>query len=203
VLIVDTDAQAWCEVYLADAGWVAIDPALHRSEEPAPPDVTLAEQNYFSDKGRGAPPPDALMDGAESGSPLRHCAGVAVWLFLLVLLGPYLVKIWRRNVCRLVGDEKLYRVCYRASLDQLADAGLVRQPGETREEFALRIADWVPAFAIFTDYHLRSALDGVQPLRRHQWLHLQLQVTQHIAATVSLRRRVLGAIHPLSWLYVK
>ena len=92
----------------------------------------------------------------------------------------------------------LYRVCYRAVLDRLADVGMVRRFGETREELP----------------DASSAGPGIAPLARptsavqsaawksptRDWLVLHAQVATRIATAFPLRRRALGLLHPWNWL---
>jgi hypothetical protein len=124
------------------------------------------------------------------------------WLILrLVLL--YLIKIWRRLAPRLASVEQMNRVCYRASLDRLAEVGLVREFGETREEFGGRIAQLAPEFAALTADHVRQSVGGVAELDRERWLALHEQTGRRLRSLFSRLRRWLGLANPVSWVMVR
>jgi hypothetical protein len=56
--------------------------------------------------------------------------------------------------------DRTARLALRAALDRLAEAGLVRAPGETREAFAVRAAALAPAIEPLTAAHLAARFGG-------------------------------------------
>jgi hypothetical protein len=92
-------------------------------------------------------------------------------------------------------------VGYRAALDLLAEAGLVREPGETREAFARRLS--MPALEQMTAMHLRGALgapgSAVESGRsRAEWTGLLARLRVEIAGARPWWRRWLGFVDPTS-----
>jgi hypothetical protein len=125
-------------------------------------------------------------------------------LVLLALLAfLYLVKLWRRLAPRFAAPRQLYRLSYRATLDRLADLGLVRRYGETREEFAARLAPWSPEFVALSAAHVREAVAELPTFDRWTWRELEAQVGSRLARRYSRFRRFWAALNPVSWLWVK
>lgn len=202
LLIQQTDAHEWCEIYLQGIGWVVVDASPERSEEPPPPDADAAAQRYFGEKNRPAPPVEDKKPGSDPEKPGRD---YWPWLYgtaLAAIACMYLVKAWRRIAPRMAPTRRLYRLCYRAVLDALADVGVARQFGETREEFAQRLSRWAPEFAELTAAHMRHAVGGAESPDRAQWLGLSDRVRSRIAAAVPAYRRFFGILRPMTWLRV-
>lgn len=205
LLLRECDGHAWCEVYIDGIGWFVIDPSLKKtapSYEPDPP-VNPDTQRMMGDLGRG---------NSGDGSPKKSLVPPITpdqfpWWWLLVpplalLGGLYLVKAWRRCLPRIAPASQLYRLCYRASLDRLAEVGLSRQLGETREEFARRLADTVPELQPMTSAHLRRAV-GVADCERQNWLDVTARIGDRVRARFSRPRRLLGTLNPVSWLWAR
>jgi hypothetical protein len=66
----------------------------------------------------------------------------------------YLGKLWRWGLPHLVRGEQFSRLAYRAELDRLAELGLVRRRGESREAFADRVRGVLPSFGPLTALHV-------------------------------------------------
>ena len=87
----------------------------------------------------------------------------------------------------------------------LTDAGYVRMYGETRERFAERVVEVSPSFQELTWMHLKAKLgpkrngaEGAPP--PDAWMQALASVRQELAERGSRARRVLGALHPSSFL---
>jgi hypothetical protein len=93
-------------------------------------------------------------------------------------------------------------VSYRACLDRLAEIGLRRSFGESRESFALRLGQLVPSFDRLTAAHVGWALGSRQVVLTKDLRRLHLEVVEQIHHSVPLWRRLLGALNPFSWLRV-
>lgn len=130
--------------------------------------------------------------------------------WLLDTLGPamvaafvalYLAKFWRRISPMFASQKNLPRVAYRAELDRLAELGLSRRRGESREAFAARVASVSPSFRELTNMHVGARFGSRNALARSGELKPLLQVidTERRRAFVWWRR-ALGAIIPWNWL---
>ena len=85
----------------------------------------------------------------------------------------------------------------------MAEIGLLRRFGESRESFARRAAGSVPSFAPLTDAHLGHAL-GSRRLGHVEEIEKNLhQVREEIRTAVPLWRRLIGALDPIAWLRVR
>jgi protein-glutamine gamma-glutamyltransferase len=140
---------------------------------------------------------DAGSDKASLGWIIGGVLG-GVPLLLLVML--YAIKAWRRLAPCWATSPQMYRVSYRTVLDYLAEVGMVRHCGETREEFAQRLAGMAPSLPQMTAAHVRRAVgvrDDLDPLG---WRDMQRAVKADIVRQFSLTRRLLGLLNPVSWL---
>jgi protein-glutamine gamma-glutamyltransferase len=160
ILIPSGAAHAWPEVYLDGVGWVVADVHPERTLDPAPepPDADL--QRLLGQLARGVRP--LPPDGGEPGKywkdwirdlarMLGRSLGTGLGLLVVAL---YLGKLWRWAMPHVVRGEQFSRLAYRAELDRLAELGLVRRRGESREAFAARVRAQLPSFSPFTALHV-------------------------------------------------
>ncbi len=199
LLLRGADARAWCEIYLAGAGWVPIDPRPKLgARAPAEPDwelqtllgeLLLQELRAEVPESAGLPPPFSFP------------AGIAILLRLagLLFLGIYGIKFFRRWR-PFFRSGRIPFQAYRAALDALAETGIVRRDGESRERFAQRVADFSPSFPVLTEIHLAAALGSRKvPEPAGRVRSLLLAVHRELQGPVSGGRRLLRLLDPFSW----
>lgn len=204
VVIRGGSAHAWPEIYLEDVGWVVVDLSPMQSlEDPMEaPDPRL--QQMLGEMMRQGESGDDFSDQVRE--PIDWAAlfrRLLIVLGLLLLLG-YAIKIYRRLLPALVGEGALPRVGYRATLDRLADIGLVRGFGESREGFARRARTFAPSFEPLTDAHLAWALRSdhrsAPSTDLRSWIDA---IRVELQRAVPTWRRLLGWLNPFSWIRVK
>ena len=208
VLVSSGAAHAWPEVYLDGVGWVVVDVQPERTLDPAPdpPDADL--QRLLGQLARGIRPlpPDGGPPGTFWKDWLRDAArwaGTALGRALVcALVALYLVKLWRRIAPAVARDGSLPRVAYRAELDRLAEVGITRQRGESREAFAERVQRELPSFAALTALHVGARFGSLRARTksRPELSLLARHVRGERARAFRLWRRALGAIVPWSFL---
>lgn len=199
ILLDENDSHCWCEVYLNGIGWIPVEGNYKDSEEPDPQHVDQSLQNFFSEQNReNNPATNEEQRQNRFGFAMLSCMLAFAFLFL-VLTGLYVVKAWRQLAPRWAADRHLYRVCYRAVLDRLADIGMSRQFGESREDFGTRVARLIPEFATLSEAHVHQWLSSRPVMDRNVWLHLQGQSLARLATVVPSSRRVLGWLNPIGW----
>jgi protein-glutamine gamma-glutamyltransferase len=207
ILVSSGAAHAWPEVYLQGVGWVIVDVQPQRTLDPAPepPDADL--QRLLGQLARGVRPlpPDGGPPGTYWKDWLREFARWAGTqagrglIALLVLL--YLIKLWRWLSPRLAHERSLARLTYRAELDRLAELGISRQSGESREAFAERVRTELPSFGALTALHVGARFGSARALNsgRPELGALARHVRDERARAFKWWRRVLGALIPWSF----
>lgn len=203
LLILGNMAHAWPEIHLDGIGWVTFDIYPEQSDEPP---QQLIDQDLESMLGEIArdDPSGGRADPDASPFPFATIALVLLFAVLAFLVALYLVKLFRRVAPRLGRDRDAHRLALRAALDALADLGLVRARGETREGFAARVVARTPSLAPLTMLHLRAALgppDAPRPAAEARALHARVRA--ELRRAVPLHKRLAGAINPIGWWLVR
>jgi transglutaminase-like putative cysteine protease len=206
-LVYSTHGHAWPEVFFEGVGWVIVDVSPGRRQ--AAPDPTPdPNEKMLYPTPQPQPPlppadPDEEVDQSRSWFSWLLYLGLCLLAQLVLLLGClYGVKAWRRLAPKWTDPAQLHRIGYRAVLDRLADVGLRRRFGETREEFARRLAGLLPLFRELTAAHQRRSLRECSPMALSSWQDLQACVEAGIAEKFSRLRRILGLVNPVSWMLV-
>ncbi len=201
IMIRGANAHAWPELYLEELGWVVVDPAPRQTLEETAPDPDLALQRMLGEMLRdqlgGADPAEEAFGPRPSLADLVRAATCAL---LAGAALAFAVKLYRRLLPRVAREGELPRVGYRAALDRLAEVGLRRRFGESRERFAARVGATAPSFAELTALHLRAALGPTAPPDAAALRGTLARVGEELRGRVPLLRRVLGAANPVSWL---
>ncbi len=205
LLLYGRDAHAWAEVYFTGQGWIPFDvfPQTVRDGRPAPPDADLQRLlgSMLRDEKLGDPLTPRLPDLSRLSSQVRAALlrgfGLVMLMALVVLM---LGKAWHRLLPRVPLGSPLRRL-YRAALDRLAEVGVRRHFGESREAFAARLGN--EPFSELTRLTLEHRFR--QP-RRHPhealgalWQHYLDVVRQRYPRRV----RILGAFKFWTWLQIR
>jgi hypothetical protein len=207
LLVRALEAHAWPEVWIDGAGWTIVDVHPEKSVTPPPPPVDDALVRQLGEAAREATgeappePPDApwrpnlrlpRLPWAAIG---RALSTLALWLLVGTVGGHYAAKIVRRVRPRLSAPGALPRDALVAALDLLAEVGLSREAGETREAHARRIADRAPTFTALSAHATRAAFgpDDAPP-DRLLLLGLLDGVRAELRASVPWWRRLAGAL---------
>jgi len=217
LLIQAVNGHAWPEIYLQDIGWVIVDPSPAQTLVDMSVDPQDALQQLLGDMLRD----DASLQEfllSQQGSAFNWAALVRViWLSLLaLLLSAYLIRIYRLLAPRYSPVSQLPRTSYRAAMDRLAACGITRRYGESREAFASRFADRLPALTALTEAHLastlgpRSGASSAGELVMSQsrsvdhsasfWHEKEKLLKQQLRSDQPRWRRALASIHPVPWL---
>lgn len=206
MLLSGSNSHAWPEIYVTGVGWVVLDVAPQRSLDPpmSPPDPDL--QRLLGEMARGEKP---LPQGEEKmlepfvelarGLPALLGRTLLILLPSLLLFG-YGVKLWRRLAPAWAPLASVVRVAYRADLDRLSELSLRRQTGESQEAFAVRVVAQSPSFGLLTREHVAAYFGRNPRAERPRLRELSRAVRSELAGAINFRRRLLGALHPFSWL---
>lgn len=205
LLVRGLEAHAWPEVWIDGVGWTIVDVHPEKSVTPPPPPVDEALVRQLGEAAREAtgeqpPPPPATpwrprMPRVPWAAIGRALSTLAFWLVVAAVGGHYAAKAVRRVRPRVSSPDALPRDALIAALDALAEVGLSREVGETREAHARRVAAHAPAFAALCAHATRAALGpGDAPPDRLLLLGLLDGVRAELRASVPWWRRLLGAL---------
>ena len=196
-------------IFTAAENQYALDIAAAENLDPAGsgPDEDL--QRLLGEMAREEPPdPEDELDGADESDRLPSAGAVAQGLFYLFLavLGAimallYAYKMWRRLAPLFASSKQRPAASFRVTLDRLAEAGIAREYGETREQFAKRAAAVCPPFERATALMLAHTLGwpGTPP-DIAAWKQVTREAKAEMNANTKWWRRLLGLMHPLSFL---
>lgn len=202
ILIRGADAHAWPEIYMEGVGWVVVDLSPQQSLDDPWDEADPELQRMLGDMLRQQQAQEEELEAEEPITFAKIMGGLAVLLGVLLAIA-YGIKLYRHLAPRFSSPQQLYRIAYRTALDRLADAGLIRRFGESREHFAQRAATMTPSFLMLTHAHLAEALGSEIRTEAHQLLHLTQSIQQEVRRQLPPWRRVLGLLNPLSWLFVR
>ena len=200
LLIKAGDAHAWAEIYLQGVGWVPVE---------VTPEKTEIEPKQFTEKdlqqllGEMARKEGRFeregYQGPKLGELLEKLWALVPWALLLGILIAYGVKLWR--LFGPASEHQQARVAYRAALDRLAAAGLIRDRGEPRERFAMRVKEMAPSFSPLTEAHVRAALStsNTKPGSAAALRSFASKVGAELRTTIPAWRWALGVLNPISW----
>ncbi len=206
------DAHAWPEIYLEGLGWIPFDISPEKSVEPPEdaPDQGLQQMLGEMVRDGVGNPKDEYKAPAHADlrqalkNRLQGLARALPFLLAAILALLYLTKFYRKLVPFYCKPAGLPRLAYRASLDCLAEAGRLRDFGQTREAFAKSVAPKCPSFLRLTEIHLDDSLGrkigGVPP---QECLRLYRGAARQIRKMIPWWRRPLAAAHPFIWMRVK
>lgn len=216
LVIMEKDAHAWPEVYLEPYGWVIVDIPIQNyldppSQEPSPQLQSTLGQ--IAEQGQNKPK-DQIEEQLEEEKKNNKLAAffkmawlVLKWTIVVAVIGflvlSYLFKTVRAWFWKTWQGVKGLRLGYRSTLDKLSYAGIQREFGESREAFAKRIQQKVPAFNDLTWKQLSVKLGGNTQIDNQQVHQMIQQVNSQIHAQSKWYKRWLRAFNPLTWIIIK
>lgn len=208
ILLREADAHVWPEMYVRDVGWIAVDPVPRSSiaEGVAPPDPELQRMLGEILRGQFEPDDKAERPDRKTRSSLGTIGRGILWgfgmllSFALMLIVPLTVgaKVWRRMAASTASNDKAWRLVFRATLDRLAEAGVIREFGEAREAFAERHREALPSLEAHTHAHMRAFLGGGERGDKQTHLAFARQVARELRAATPWWRRVIGFFNPVT-----
>lgn len=218
LLIMNNNAHSWCEIYIQGLGWYPIDVSPERSNvspsDPPDPDLQkmfgeMAREESTDKEGVTQKPVDMQMQMRSLVKALGWLLAIAA---VLAFIAVWVYKIYIHLMAHFsFGTKRVDRV-YRAALVSLAEIGIRRHYGETREEFASRWADQLPALQKLTQWHVRYHLGENE--QTHFISRMSLpeaaecashysQFKSELSNCAPWWRRLLGIINPFAWLFVR
>lgn len=201
MLILGNMAHAWPEIHLDGVGWVTFDVYPEQSDEPPQEIVDQDLASMLGEIARNDPTGGLSATGKRTPFPWREILIIVAILAGTVVVSAYAIKFARRLLPLTAGAASTHRWAMRAALDRLADLGIVRAPGETRERFAERHAHLVPSLRALTMTHYRAALGAGPPEATASEARQQLSaVAKDLGRTVPWWKRLGAHLNPIGWL---
>lgn len=209
LIVKSSDGHAWPELYIEGLGWMVLDIGAKRNEDPQGQPQDEDERDRLGQMAREQPPdpqqppnPPRQQQSNRMAQAARAAARAFPWLVLALLALLYGVKIWRRIVPLWTKGRELPRVGLRAALDVLAEAGITRAYGETREAFARRWSEALPTLTVLSAHAERMKFGGAsETVADASEVRDALgALKRDVAAVKPWWRRWLGLLHPASWL---
>lgn len=200
LMVRGADAHAWPEIYLEGVGWVVIDPAPEQTlDEPAgPPDQRL--QSMLGEMMRQRRDEETDFEEARRLFNWQRLRTWLLYALLAVLAAAYAVKFYRTLVPYFSRPLERYRLAYRAALDRLAEVGVKRRFGESREHFAARARGLAPSFDELTRQHLGWALGSAERAPADRFSRLMVGVERELRRATPVWRWLAGLFNPFSWI---
>lgn len=201
------EAHSWPEIYLEGVGWIELDIAPKKNLEPAGDPVDSGLQGMLGDmarKDQKHKTPDQPKKTIDLQQLVRQLLAQLTSAFPLSLLLTALflmsVKLYRRWAPHIpwISRRNVSKLCYRSTLDQLADRGLVRSFGESREEFARKNRAAYPSLGALTRLHLAAAL-GPREIPPGEIKAAYRAVQQELDKSPKDWRYWLQFCNPVSW----
>jgi len=204
IMIRGLNAHAWPEIYLGGVGWVVVDPAPQRTLDevaaaPSPELQRMLGEMMRGRSGRKTIEDEPLIWRLTPSDVLRVLLAVAVALALLSAA----VKLYRFGAPWIARPAGAHRASYRAALDRLAEVGVHRRFGESRERFAERASAVAPSFELLTRAHLRGALGFGALLLPEALRRLNAAIARERRLRIPAWRRLLGTCNPFSWWWAR
>lgn len=196
VLIFANEAHAWPEMYVDGVGWVTFDIAPEQSDEPPGTHVDQDLEAALGELARGEPPP-GLEDNTPIQIPWELLGFIALGLIIASVVAAFVVKIVRRVVL------STPKQAYRSVLDSFSDLGLSRQPGESRERHAMRLAAKSPSFVALTGAHLKLSLGRDDSATRQQVTQLARATREELRRNTPFVVRLGGLLNPVGWWFTR
>jgi transglutaminase-like putative cysteine protease len=203
ILLTSSDAHAWPEVWVDGVGWMVVD--IHPRQvldDPLPP---TDEELTFELGEMARQQPDAAKLPPTEQTPRINLWAVLWWqlrmLAVLAVVGLFGAKLYRRLAPRIWPADRQAHVAYRAALDMLSDAGLVRRSGETRMAFAERVASVAPSMTPLTRLHERERFADqrwLAPSEVQTWLGHLRRLRSELRSAAPWWRRWISVCHPFS-----
>ncbi len=204
------DGHAWPELYVEGLGWVVVDISAKKNLDPPAKPVDKEVQRKLGEMARQEPEeplkeekPGRLKAKSKTHWPWRTIFAALAAAAVLLLYG---MKLWRRLAPRFAGAATVPRIGYRAALDMLSELGLAREHGETRESFARRVEETLPAFGKMTAMHIEDSFgDPARPLAdrpecsKDQWKRDLRQLRGELGTIARGWRAWLGRLNPASF----